>query len=77
MVTFEKPFIINIKYNFTIINLKDKKQKGRHQTRIEPKQAYNKKLPIEKAKINDLLSLCEMDLVPLIYHAFYKSLYSK
>lgn len=82
MVTSEKPFILNIKYNLTsnnfiTMNFKNKKRIGRHQTRSIPTQAYTEKLPIEKAKLKDLLSLCEMGLVPLTYHDFYKSLNSK
>lgn len=60
MVPYEKPFILHIKYNlmssdFIKMDIKIKKKKGRHQTRINPTQAYSKKLPIEKAKLEDLL----------------------
>lgn len=59
------------------MNLKNKKRVGRHQTRSIPTQAYSENLLIEKAKLKDLLSLCEMGLVILTYHDFYKSLNSR
>lgn len=67
MVTFEKPFILNNKYNLTsndfiIMDLKKITQKGRHQTQSKPTQEYNEKLHIEKVKLKDLLSLCKMGL---------------
>jgi hypothetical protein len=55
------------------MDLKNKKRIGRHQTRNIPTQAYSEKIPIEKAKLQDMLSLYEMGLVPLTYHDFYKS----
>lgn len=82
MVTYDKPFILSIKYNLTspdfiIIDIKQKKQKGRYQSRCYPVQAYTEKIAIDKAKYNDLLSLCEMGLIPTTYHEFYKSLTSR
>lgn len=82
MVTFDKPFILSIKYNLTspdfiIIDIKQKKQKGRYQPRCLPVQAYTEKIAIDKAKYNDLISLCEMGLIPTTYHTFYKSLTSR
>jgi len=72
MVNFEKTFIINIKYKLTskdyiIIDLKNKKQMGRYQTRRRPTQAYNKKIPIDKEKLKDWLSLCVIGLIPRTY----------
>jgi len=82
MVTYDKPFILSIKYNLTsldfiIIDMKQKKQKGRYQSRCLPVQAYTEKIAIDKTKYNDLLSLCKMGLIPTTYHEFDKSLTSK
>lgn len=81
-VSFENPFELLIKYDlhsldFIKIYIINKKQKGRFQTHIKPKRAYKKKLSIEKAKHNDLLSLCFIGLIPSTYHDFYKTLKSK
>lgn len=81
-VSFESPFELYIKYDFNSptfikINIIKKKQRGRYQNHSIPEKAYDGKLPIEKAKYNDLLSLCSMGLIPSTYHNFYKSLPSK
>jgi len=82
MVTFECPFQLSIKYNLNItddtitISLQNKKNRGRHQPHCGPVRAYDKPFPIEKLKLNDLLSLCNTGLIPTVYHAFYKSLSS-
>lgn len=81
-VSFEKPFELSIKYNlnspdFIQMNMINKKQKGRYQNHNKPQKPYKGKIPIEKSKFNDLLSLCSMGLIPTFYHDFYKSLQSK
>ena len=38
------------------------------------KPAYEKKLPISRAKKADLIKLCTTGVVPTKYHEFYKSL---
>lgn len=81
-VSFESPFEFNIKYDFNSpdfinINFIKKKQRGIYQNHNIPKKAYDGKLPIEKAKHDDLLSLCAMGLILSTYHDFYKSLPSK
>ena len=40
------------------------------------KQAYNKPIPLEKKKLDDLLKLCDDGAIPERCHYFYKSLYS-
>lgn len=40
-------------------------------------QLYTKFLPIEKKKLQGLLSLCASNNIPSMYHAFYKSLSAK
>lgn len=49
---------------------KNRNHIGRHQTRNTSQQAYTEKIPLEKAKLKDLLSLCETGLVSLTYHDF-------
>jgi hypothetical protein len=38
------------------------------------KNAYNGKLPIKTAKYKDLISLCTANIIPSIYHQFFRSL---
>lgn len=54
-----------------------KKKRGRFQERCIPLRAYKEKLPVDKLKIDDLLSLCNKGLIPSCYHDFYRSLASK
>jgi len=81
-VSFESPFDLCLKYDlnstdFIHVNILKSKQRGRYQPHNKPSKAYKDKLPIEKAKHNDLLSLCSMGLIPSTYHSFYKDLLSK
>lgn len=78
--SFEKPFILNINYrldadsNFITLNIILKKNRGRHTAHCAPKKAYTDKIPTDKLKLKDLLSLCDKGLIPSIYHDFYHSL---
>lgn len=78
--SFEKPFILNINYsldadsNFISLNIILKKSRGRHTAHCTPKNAYTEKIPIDKLKLKDLLSLCDKGLIPTMYHDFYHSL---
>jgi len=80
ITSFEKPFILNINYSldadsdFISLNIVLKKNRGRHTARCIPKNAYTEKIPIDKLKLKDLLSLCDKGLIPTIYHDFYHSL---
>lgn len=82
-ILHERPFLIEIKYDLSTMDfitldilLAPKKNKARcHDTQhFIPKVAYKGKIPTEKQKIKDLLSLCDSGLIPSVYHDFYRSL---
>lgn len=80
--SYRNPFQFEIKYKLNCtdtfnVSLLKTKNKGRFQPRVEPAQAYLEKLRIDKAKLADLLSLCQMGLIPTEHHGFYKSLVAK
>lgn len=81
-VSYETPFTLNINYNldriFTItMSMLNIKKRGKFQPRCVPLPAYEQKLPLDKMKIKDLLSLCDKGLIPSCYHDFYRSLTPK
>lgn len=80
--SYRNPFQFEIKYKLNCtdkfnVSLLKTNNKGRFQPRVEPTQAYLEKLRIDKAKLADLLSLCQMGLIPTEHHGFYKSLVAK
>jgi len=57
-----------------ILALKKNKERCHDTQHFIPKFAYKGKIPTEKLKVKDLLSLCDNGLIPSMYHDFYRTL---
>lgn len=75
-VDYKFPNILNFKYEFQNepISISMNNQEDIDLNTFVFSKAYNSKFPIDKLKLQDLLSLCENNAIPVRYHDYYQSL---
>lgn len=64
-------FKTNFDEEFQILNARTKKEHCNVQ-KYELIKAYKEELGLPKAKIKDLLKLCEKEIIPVQYHEFFR-----
>ena len=75
----DQPNVILFKYDFddnfrTIKVCVSWRRKSSDALKKEAKQAYKERLPVSEAKKNDLVNLCNSNIIPKAYHMYYRQL---